>query len=76
MKEVKSFYESLFKNSDSTLRDIDLETLIQGRDISKLDNDTAETLDKEISETEVLNVLKAMKNNKSPGSDGFTAEFF
>ena len=36
----------------------------------------AATLDKEISETEVLNVLKAMKNNKSPGSDGFTAEFY
>ena len=44
MKEVKSFYESLFKNSDSILRDIDLDTLIRGRDISKLDNDTAETL--------------------------------
>ena len=60
---MKSFYESLFKISDTNLRNIDLETLITGRDISKLDNDTAETLDKEISETEVLNVLKAMKNN-------------
>ena len=58
------------------LRSIDLETLIKGRDISKLNNDTAETLDKEISETEVLNVLKDMKNNKSPRSDGFTAEFY
>ena len=76
MKEKKSFYESLSKNSDTNLRNIDIETLIQGRNISKLDTDTAETLDKEISETEVLNVLKAMKNNKSPGSDGFTAEFY
>ena len=76
MLEVKFFYESLFKNSDTNLRNIDLENLIKGRDISKLDNDTAEILDKEISETEVLNVLKAMKSNKSPGSDGFTAEFY
>lgn len=31
---------------------------------------------KKISESEILDVLKNMKNNKSPGSDGFTAEFF
>ena len=37
-----------FKNSDTDHRNIDLETLIQGKDISKLHNDTAETLDKEI----------------------------
>ena len=41
MKEKKSFYESLSKNSDTNLRNINLETLIQGTDISKLDTDTA-----------------------------------
>ena len=30
----------------------------------------------EITNQEALNVLKKMKNNKSPGSDGFTVEFF
>ena len=43
------------ENSDTNHMNIDLETWIQGRDISKLHNETAETLDKEISETEVLN---------------------
>ena len=33
-------------------------------------------MDENISEKEVLEVLKNMKNNKSPGSDGFTAEFY
>ena len=42
------------ENSDTNHRNIDLETWIQGKDISELHNDTAETLDKEISETEVL----------------------
>ena len=49
---------------------LDLETLIQGRNISKLETMTL----LKVSETEVL---IAMKNNnyKSPRSDGFTAEF-
>ena len=29
-----------------------------------------------ITEKEVLNVLKNMKNGKSPGTDGYTAEFY
>ena len=35
-----------FENSDTNHRKIDLETVIQGNDISELHNDTAETLDK------------------------------
>jgi hypothetical protein len=31
---------------------------------------------KNIEEGEVLSVLKNMNNNKSPGSDGFTSEFY
>lgn len=31
-------------------------------------------MEKDIEEGEVLNVLKHMKNNKSPGSNRYTAE--
>ena len=41
-----------------------------------MDKDTANRLDEYITEKEVFQVLKEMKNNKSPDSDGFTAEFF
>lgn len=64
----------MFKNSDSDLVDIDLQSIIQLSNIPKLDNTTADFLDRNISEGE--NVLKGMKNNKSQGSDGFTAEFY
>lgn len=64
----------MFKNSDSDLVDIDLQSIIQLSNIPKLDNTTADFLDRDISEGE--NVLKGMKNNKSQGSDGFTAEFY
>ena len=33
-------------------------------------------LEGELTESEILAVLKKMKNDKSPGSDGFTVEFF
>lgn len=33
-------------------------------------------MDRKISENEIYEVLKNMKNNKSPGSDGYTVEFF
>lgn len=76
MDEVKSFYEKLFKNADYELSDIDLESTIQLHNIPKLDKSTSKILDKNFSESEILSVLKGMKNNKSPGSDGFTAEFY
>ena len=43
--------------------------------IPKLEPNDSTSLDKGISEGEVLEVLKSMKYNKSPGSDGFTVEF-
>lgn len=55
--------------------DLDLEDIIQIH-IPKLDTCLSESLDRNISENEIYEVLKNMKNNKSPGSDGYTVEFF
>ena len=43
---------------------------------NKLTDEEAVQLEGEIKYSEVLTSLKNMKNYKSPGSDGFTAEFF
>ena len=42
----------------------------------KLSHDTAQKLEGKITYAELLQALKSMKNDKSPGLDGFTAEFF
>ena len=47
-----------------------------GENNNKLTNQAAEQLEGEISYSELLNALKNMKNDKSPGLDGFTVEFF
>lgn len=75
LHQVKIFYESLFSCKDSDLLDINLEDIIK-TDILRLDTSTSVSLEGDISESEIYNVLKNMKNNKSPGSDGFTVEFF
>ena len=45
-------------------------------DFPKLDENESEFLEGPLTENEVLAFLKKMKNDKSPGPDGFTCEFF
>ena len=47
-----------------------------GENDSKLSDQEAQGLEGEISYSELGFALKNMKNNKSPGLDGFTVEFF
>ena len=42
----------------------------------KLNNNQKLSLEGEITHSEAFDILKGMKSNKSPGSDGFTVEFF
>ena len=74
VEEVGSFYETLYeyKNVDN----IDLNQVLYHSDIPKLEKSEADKLEGMITKEEALNCLKNMKNNKSPGSDGFTIEFF
>ena len=46
------------------------------RDLPKLTEEEAETLNGDLTLQEVSTALKNMKNNKSPGTDGFSVEFY
>ena len=78
MFEVKQFYENLYKshdfngNQDTEILSI-LDTIEQN---PKLSSENKNKLEGELTEREILTALKKMKNNKSPGIDGFTSEFF
>ena len=76
LNSIKIFYEKLYENVDHELVETDIPNVISSPSVPCLDKDTAKRLDEYITEKEVSQVLKEMKNNKSPGSDGFTAEFF
>ena len=75
LEHVKNYYENLYTCIDSNLVDVDLGNILYFN-TPKLDKKLATGLEKDITEAEVLTVVKQMKNNKSPGSDGYIAEFY
>ena len=76
LNETKLFYENLYSNKDSQLIDINLYELFNNKDIKKLNKDESDSIEGPITYQEAALILKAMSNNRSPGSDGFSAEFF
>ena len=76
MKEVKSFYENLYSSNDSCRKEFNLETELENIPARKLSNEQSDRLEGLINYEEAKETLKNMKNDKSPGSSGFTTEFF
>ena len=75
LKGVKKFYSNLYQKQESGL-ETDIDNILKNlQEAPKLSNDEKSKLEGEIKLDEISNVLKKMKNNKSPGSDGFTVEF-
>ena len=66
------FYERLYSERQVE----DCETLDMAQDIPMLTLQEKSLLEGEITLAEANLALTNMKNYKSPGSDGFTAEFF
>ena len=76
LKEVKNFHSNLYKTHD-IIEDKDIQEIFNDLQMSpKLSLEERNKLEGEISDEEILSILKKMKNNKSPGSDGFSVEFF
>ena len=71
--EVQSFYENLYKSREHEMLNIDLSTMVTGPTLNQEESDSVEGF---ISVEEAGKALKKMKNGKSPGLDGYTAEFF
>ena len=76
LEEEKRFYESLYKSQN-----IDNDTFLESpflkpQNITPLTQEEMESCEGLLSEDECLNAIKEFKNNKSPGTDGFTSEFY
>lgn len=76
LEVVKKFYSNLYQTHDVCEND-DIQRIFNKlTECSKLTVEERDKLEGEISSEEILFVLKNMKNNKSPGSDGLSVEFF
>ncbi|WP_419623730.1 hypothetical protein [Thiolapillus sp.] len=67
---MEHFYCNLYKQRDTD--DADFSSL----NAQKLSQEDSDMIEGNITAVEALAALRAMKNDKSPGSDGFTAEFY
>ena len=79
-KEIESFYSDLLetKLSDSHLTDFgeNFNTFEENLVIPKLSVEQSMALEVELALDEIKEVLKSFQNNKSPGEDGFSKEFY
>ena len=71
-EEVKTFYETLYSKID--VQDLNISDLVEN--VPQINQAEAEQLEGILELDELSESLKNMKNRKSPGSDGFTVEFF
>ena len=71
LKFQKEFYQKLYSKNEE-INANDTATMIG----DKLSDSEAANLEGEIKYTELVQTLKSMKNEKSPGQDGFTTDFF
>ena len=75
LEEAKNFYKKLYSSND-LVDTTDLHSIIEKSGSPVLSNLTRDSIEGPLSHQEILNALKKSKNGKSPGSDGFSFEFY
>jgi exonuclease III len=71
---IITFYKNLY--SAKATDEIESNFFLRQENIPKLDDRTKNMCEGLISDIECKKVLKSMKNNKAPGNDGITVEFY
>ena len=73
-EEFRNFYKKLYKSklNDSKAQDF----LFQNAEVKQVTREESNFLSKAITVNEVKKAISEMKNNKSPGSDGLTVDFY
>ena len=71
---IRDYYEQLYGNKMDNLKEID--RFFKKFDLPKLNQQEIEIVNNLNTSTEIEAVVKNLPENKSPGPDGFTGEFF
>ena len=71
---VRGYYEQLYTNKINNLEEKD--KLLEKYNLPKLNQEEIENMNRPSTCMETETVIKNLPTNKSPGPDGFTAEFY
>uniref|UniRef100_A0A3P9KVM4 Reverse transcriptase domain-containing protein n=1 Tax=Oryzias latipes TaxID=8090 RepID=A0A3P9KVM4_ORYLA len=71
-----AYYEKLYDSPDIANREEKIKAFLEKIKMPKLTKTQAETLVEPITKIEIENTIKNLKNNKSPGIDGYPGEFY
>ena len=74
LREQKIFYQKLY--TDNTLKNCDDDCEFFNHTFPELSQEELDHCDKELTIEEIGKGLKDLPNNKAPGTDGFTADFY
>lgn len=76
LKEQKRFYQSLYSSQNPQVNDPKFKVFFDNDKVEKLNDEQRKNCEGLLTENECWNALKCFLKNKSPGNDGFTAEFY
>ena len=71
---IRDYYQHLYANRIDNLEDID--KFLEKYNFPKLNQEETENLNRPITNMEIETITRNLPTNKSPGPDGFTAEFY
>ena len=74
MQKIIDYYEQLYINKMDHLEEMD--KFLEKYNFPKLNQEEIENLNRPITSTEIETLIRNLPANKSPGPDGFTAEFY
>ena len=70
---IRDYYEQLYANK---MENFEVNKFLEKYNFPKLNQEEIENLNRPITSTETETVIRNLPANKSPGPDGFTAEFY